>query len=103
MRLLTNIFDPLQMNRQRKLKNDSSINDNKNGELSLTDHFVCLSDREKELTALAAEGLTSDQIAHKLHISTATVQKHRNNILCKLNAANMVEVGAKAIRNGWIQ
>jgi DNA-binding CsgD family transcriptional regulator len=87
---------------ERKLKRSSAANGDKNAALSVGNP-VGLSHRETEMTALAARGLTSRQIATRLCISIPTVEKHRNNILRKLGAANMVEVVAVAIRNGWIE
>ena len=102
MILLTQIFELVLMAGKKEL-NSGAVNGVKRNGSSLAGHFVKLSDREKELTLLAAAGLTSNQIALKMHISHATVQKHRNNILCKLNATNMVEVVAMALRKGWIE
>ncbi len=44
--------------------------------------------REKEILALIAEGLTNNEIAQKIFISTSTVDTHRKNLLAKLNARN---------------
>ena len=64
---------------------------------------ISLSHREKQMTALAAAGLTSGEIARSLNISKPTVEKHRNNVIRKLSAANMIEAVAIAMRNGWIE
>ena len=47
-----------------------------------------LSDREVEVLALIAEGLTNQQIAHKLVLSLSTVKWHTSNIYGKLGARN---------------
>jgi len=49
---------------------------------------VVLTRREKEVLNLIAEGLTNNEIAQKLFISTTTVDTHRKNLLEKLNARN---------------
>ena len=103
MTLLTNIFEPVLMDRQNIPNNGSAVTSVKKNGHTPARRFAALSEREKELTILVADGLTSTQIAKKMHISQATVQKHRNNILCKLNAANMTKVVAIALRSGWIE
>ncbi len=50
-----------------------------------------LSAREMEILQLIAHGLTSPQISTKLTISTNTVKAHRQSILNKLKAKNMVQ------------
>lgn len=47
-----------------------------------------LTRREKEVLGLIAEGLTNNEIAEKLFISTTTVDTHRKSLLSKLNAKN---------------
>lgn len=44
--------------------------------------------REKEVLELIAEGMTNNDIAHKLFISSTTVDTHRKNLLIKLGAKN---------------
>ena len=47
-----------------------------------------LTRRELEVLALIAEGMTNNEIAGKLFISTATVETHRKNLLAKFSAKN---------------
>jgi two-component system nitrate/nitrite response regulator NarL len=47
-----------------------------------------LTRREKEILELLSEGLTSNQIAEKLYLSTYTVDTHRKNMLQKFNVHN---------------
>ena len=42
-----------------------------------------LTTREAEVLALIAEGLSNPEIARKLHVSTATVKTHINNLFAK--------------------
>jgi len=62
-----------------------------------------LSDREKTVFKLIAEGYTSRQIAESLVISIKTVMTHRANIMEKLNVHNKAEIIKLAIRHGLIQ
>jgi DNA-binding NarL/FixJ family response regulator len=61
-----------------------------------------LSPRELEVVKLIAEAFTSDQIAQQLSISRRTVDRHRENILAKLNVRDRVELTRYAIRRGLI-
>lgn len=47
-----------------------------------------LTRREKEVLELIAEGLTNNEIAQKIFISSNTVDTHRKNLLTKLDARN---------------
>lgn len=49
------------------------------------DPLALLTDREREILQLVAEGLTSKEIAQKLNLSTRTIDAHRANIMNKLN------------------
>lgn len=51
-----------------------------------------LSDREKEVLELVLMGLSSKQIADRLHVSKSTVDSHRKNILKKTGAKSMFEL-----------
>jgi len=57
-----------------------------------------LTRREQQLLALIAEALSSADIAHKLGISVATVRKHRENLMRKLDLHNTAELVLYAIR-----
>ena len=62
-----------------------------------------LSDREKTVFKLIAEGYTSRQIADTLVLSIKTVMTHRANIMEKLGVHNRAEIIKLAIRHGLIQ
>lgn len=54
--------------------------------------------REKEVLLLIAEGMTNNEIAQKLFISTTTVDTHRKNLLNKFevkNTASLIRVATK--------
>jgi DNA-binding NarL/FixJ family response regulator len=67
------------------------------------DSETALSDRESEILALVAEGHTTQVIADMLVISPRTVDRHRENLLAKLNLKNRVELTRYAIRIGLIE
>ena len=56
--------------------------------------------REQEVLALLAEGKHSREIAEQLHISLATVEVHRRNIMHKLGLHNVAQLTRYAIRKG---
>jgi DNA-binding NarL/FixJ family response regulator len=61
-----------------------------------------LARREREVLRLIAEGLRSPAIADQLHISAATVEVHRRNIMRKLGLRTVAELTKHAIREGII-
>jgi two-component system response regulator NreC len=61
-----------------------------------------LTPREREVLTLIAEGLTNAEIAGKLVISVKTVDRHRENIMRKLNLHSRVDLVKYALRIGLI-
>jgi two-component system response regulator NreC len=62
-----------------------------------------LTEREREVLTLIAEGLTNQEIAGRLYISIKTVQTHRAHIMEKLNLHDRTELVRYAIRKGLIE
>jgi two-component system, NarL family, response regulator NreC len=62
-----------------------------------------LTDREKEILTLVADGATNQEIAQKLFISIKTVQTHRAHIMEKLNLHDRTMLVRYAIRKGLIE
>lgn len=62
-----------------------------------------LTEREQEVLSLLAEGATNDEIAKSLVISPKTVERHRENIMHKLNLHSRAELVRYAIRKGIIK
>jgi two-component system, NarL family, response regulator NreC len=64
----------------------------------LSDSYDLLSDREKEVLQLLAEGKTNKDVAVLLNLSTHTVETHRTHIMQKLNLHNTAEIVLYAVR-----
>ena len=52
--------------------------------------------RQMEVLSSAAKGLTTKEIAEKLHVSPKTVEKYRGEIIARLEAKNLIEAIDKA-------
>jgi DNA-binding NarL/FixJ family response regulator len=78
------------------------------GFLQKTDHgnsssaFSILTNREREVLQLFAEGKTTKEIAALLQVSPKTIETQRLNIFSKLNINNVAELTRYAIREGLI-
>ena len=65
--------------------------------------FSVLSEREREVVQLLAEGKTTKQVGLTLHISPKTVEVHRLRIMNKLNIDNIAQLTKYAIQEGLTQ
>lgn len=61
-----------------------------------------LTEREREVLKLIADGLSNADVAERLTISVKTVERHRANIFAKLNLHSRTELVKYAIRKGLI-
>ncbi|MHB1537861.1 MAG: response regulator [Solirubrobacteraceae bacterium] len=66
-----------------------------------------LTDREREVMALAAEGLSNDQIAERLIVSVATAKTHVSRAMVKLRVRDRAQLVVLAyetglVRPGWL-
>jgi two-component system response regulator NreC len=68
-----------------------------------TSRYDGLTDREREILVLIAEGHTNAQIADRLFISVKTVQTHRAHIMEKLDLHDRSLLVRYAVRKGLIQ
>jgi DNA-binding NarL/FixJ family response regulator len=68
----------------------------------LTDSYHLLTDREKEVLQLLAEGRSNKDVATLLELSLSTVETHRANLMQKLNLHNTAEIVLYAVRKGLI-
>jgi DNA-binding NarL/FixJ family response regulator len=66
------------------------------------DELALLTEREREVLQLVAEGKTSQEIADQLFVSIKTVQTHRMHIMEKLDAHDRTDLVRHAIRLGVI-
>jgi NarL family two-component system response regulator LiaR len=67
-----------------------------------TDTSVELTDREREVLTLLAQGMSNKEIGKQLHRSPFTVRHHVSQLIKKLGAANRAEVAAIAVERGLI-
>jgi two-component system, NarL family, nitrate/nitrite response regulator NarL len=62
-----------------------------------------ISEREREVLALTADGLSAPQIGARLHLSPATVKSHLQNVYEKLGVSDRAAAVATAIRLGLLE
>jgi two-component system response regulator NreC len=62
-----------------------------------------LTSRQREVLILIAEGLSNQDIASRLDISVRTVERHRENIMARLNLHSRTDLVKYALRKGLIQ
>jgi DNA-binding NarL/FixJ family response regulator len=68
-----------------------------------SDPLNALTPREREVLALAAEGMSTTEMAEKLFISPRTAETHRTNLMQKLGLQSQTDLVRFAIRRGLIQ
>lgn len=66
------------------------------------DPLDLLSDREREVLQLAAEGLSNPQIAERLSLSPRTVEMHRAHLMRKLGLKTQTDLVKFAVRRGMV-
>ncbi|MFD7843049.1 response regulator [Nocardia sp. NPDC059764] len=65
--------------------------------------FSELTDREREVMTLVAEGLTNAEIAERLYLSPATARTHVSRILVKLGARDRTQLVVLAYESGLVR
>jgi DNA-binding NarL/FixJ family response regulator len=64
------------------------------------DAYRQLSDRERQVLQLLAQGNSTKEIAFKLHVSVKTIESHRQNIMNKLGIRTLAGLTKFAVREG---
>ena len=72
-------------------------------EKGIVDRYESLSEREREIFQLIAEGHSNKEIAEILNISPTTVETHRGHILQKLDLHGTADIVLYAVRRGVIR
>ncbi|GLX65858.1 response regulator [Paenibacillus glycanilyticus] len=62
-----------------------------------------LTEREKEVLLLIAEGRSNKEIGEELHISVKTVKTHVSNLLMKCELDDRTQLAVLAHRKGWVK
>ena len=88
--LLQSIRTSLEL-RRRQTRNDAELED-------LRKKFDGLSARQREVMELAANGLSSKEIARRLEISAKTVENHRAWLMERIGARNLAELVRMAMK-----
>ena len=68
----------------------------------LNDTYDLLTDREREVLQLLAEGRSNKEVATLLNVGVSTVETHRANLMQKLNLHNTAEIVLYAVRKGIV-
>lgn len=66
----------------------------------VSDSYEMLSNREREVLHLAAEGLTNAEIGKRLFLSPRTIEDHRSSMMHKLGLRTHVDLVRYALRRG---
>lgn len=66
------------------------------------DSYDLLTDREKEVLQLLAEGKSNKEVATVLNLSPYTIESHRTNLMQKLNLHNTAEIVLYAVRKNIV-
>lgn len=72
-------------------------------ERGIADRFETLSEREREVFQLIAEGHSNKEVATMLHISPTTVETHRAHIMEKLDLHSTADIVLCAVRKGIVR
>jgi DNA-binding NarL/FixJ family response regulator len=62
-----------------------------------------ITERQKQVLKLVAQGYTSEEIGNMLHLSVKTVMRHRANIYARVGTNNLAELVRLAIRLGLVE
>lgn len=68
----------------------------------LSDSYELLTDREKQVLQLLAEGKSNKEVATTLDVTLSTIETHRSNLMQKLNLHSTAEIVLYAVRKRLI-
>ena len=71
--------------------------------LAYVSAYTLLTSREREIVQLLSEGLSTKEIAARLHISVKTIGTHREHIMLKLGMHGIAQLTRYAIRAGLVE
>lgn len=71
-------------------------------ERKMEDRYELLTERERQLYHLLAEGQSNKEIASRLNLSLHTVETHRTRIMEKLGVHSIAELVLGAVRRGFV-
>lgn len=61
-----------------------------------------LSEREREVLALLVDGMSNQEMAERLYLSTETIKTHMRHIMEKLRVADRTQAAVKAVKQGLV-
>ncbi|GAA2582707.1 response regulator transcription factor [Winogradskya consettensis] len=73
------------------------------GPLAAPAQLTALTEREREIMALVAAGLSNDEIAEQLYVSPLTVKTHINRAMMKLGARDRAQLVVIAYQSGLVR
>jgi DNA-binding CsgD family transcriptional regulator len=71
--------------------------------LATPPQLQALTDREREVLALVAAGLSNDEIAERLYVSPLTAKTHVNRAMMKLGARDRAQLVVIAYQSGLVR
>ncbi|WP_205327330.1 response regulator transcription factor [Glycomyces sp. YM15] len=79
------------------------LSQNEPGPIPTPEPLAALTEREREVLALAAHGLSNDDIAAKLYVSPLTAKTHVNRAMTKLGARDRAQLVVIAYQTGLVR
>lgn len=87
----------------KKVMSDFRAGSRKENDAPIAQQFSVLTNREREILKLIAEGMSNEEIAKALWISPRTAKVHRANIMKKLDVHKVADLVKYAIKAGLVE